>query len=307
MRAKRRNSPRKHFSRQILSSALSLLGLGVLMLAISLSMGPNPMTQAFAKGIRVVVPYALLAGFALLVLYAVLRPKSESDNQERREPPLFGKDTTGFSTALQSESGNEESPPIERGQRAPATMWSARVFDDIEWRRFEALCESLFAQAGFETRAQSHGADGGVDIWLHSRNAEGPAAVVQCKHWLGKPVGVKEMREFFGVMSSHKLHRGTFATTSTFTADARQFAKSNGISALDRQGLLALISTRTPAQQQSLLAAAYEGEYWRPTCASCGVKMVERTARGSKNSFWGCANFPKCRFTLPARSATLSA
>jgi restriction system protein len=142
-----------------------------------------------------------------------------------------------------------------------------------------------------------------VDIWLHSQNAQGPVAVVQCKHWQGKPVGVKEVREFFGVMASHKLNRGTFATSSTFTPDARQFAKNNGISALDCQGLLALISTRTADQQRALLAVAYEGEYWRPTCASCGVKMVERESRAKKESFWGCVNYPKCRSTLRARGA----
>jgi restriction system protein len=188
-----------------------------------------------------------------------------------------------------------------RGQRPPSNVWSARVFEDIEWRRFEALCASLFGQAGFETRAQSHGADGGVDIWLYSQHAEGPAAVVQCKHWIGKAVGVKEIREFYGVMASHKLQRGTFATSSTFTSDARQFAKDNGISALDGQALLALISRRTSVQQELLLAIAYEGEYWRPTCASCGLKMVERSAR---RSFWGCVNFPHCRFTLPVRAVT---
>jgi restriction system protein len=104
-------------------------------------------------------------------------------------------------------------------------------------------------------------------------------------------------------MASHKLQRGTFATSSTFTADARQFAKDNGISALDGQGLLALISRRTPAQQESLLAIAYEGEYWRPTCASCGIKMVERSPKKGGTAFWGCAQFPKCRTTLPMRAA----
>jgi restriction system protein len=98
--------------------------------------------------------------------------------------------------------------------------WSASVFKDIEWRRFEAVCELLFAQAGFKTRAQSHGPDGGVDIWLYSRHAEGAVAVVQCKHWLNQPVGVKELREFLGVMASNKLQRGTFATSSTYTSDA---------------------------------------------------------------------------------------
>jgi restriction endonuclease len=45
------------------------------------------------------------------------------------------------------------------------------------------------------------------------------------------------MREFYGVMASHKLQRGTFAISSTFSADARQFAQDYGISPLDSQGL----------------------------------------------------------------------
>ncbi|WP_341922923.1 restriction endonuclease [Polaromonas sp. YR568] len=179
--------------------------------------------------------------------------------------------------------------------RRPATKWSPAVFAAIEWRRFEAVCETLFAQAGFATRSQSHGADGGVDIWLHSANAEGPVAVVQCKHWNGKAVTVKEIREFFGVMASHQLKRGTYATTSTYTADAQKFAKDNGINALDGAALLSLIAKRTPEQQQALLDVAHEGEYWRPTCASCGIKLVERTPAKGGAGFWGCSNYPRCK------------
>lgn len=179
---------------------------------------------------------------------------------------------------------------------APAlTAWSPAVFNAIEWRRFEAVCEALFAQAGFEARTQSHGPDGGVDVWLYSKNAQGPVSVVQCKHWHSKQVGVKELREFFGVMASHRLKRGTYATTSTFTPDALAFAKSNGIHLLDGAGLLKLIAQRTSEQQQALLAVAFDGDYSRPTCASCGIKMVERTPSKGGAAFWGCANFPRCR------------
>ncbi len=169
------------------------------------------------------------------------------------------------------------------------------MFQAIEWRRFEAVCEALFAQAGFETRSQSHGPDGGVDVWLHSKNAVGPVSVAQCKHWRSKPVGVKEVREFFGVMASHQLKRGTYATTSTFTPDAIAFGKGNGIHLLDGAGLLRQIAQRTHEQQQALLAVAFEGDYARPTCASCGTKMVERTPAKGGSAFWGCANYPRCR------------
>jgi restriction system protein len=171
----------------------------------------------------------------------------------------------------------------------------ACVFASIEWRRFEAVCEALFAQVGFETQAQSHGADGGGDIWLHSRKAEGPVAVVQCKHWKGNPVGVKELREFLGVMASHRLKRGTYATTSTYTADAQAFAKANGINALDGAGLLALIGTRTTKQQSALLDIAFEGDHWCPTCATCGIKLLKRKPAKGGAPFWGCANYPRCK------------
>jgi restriction system protein len=198
--------------------------------------------------------------------------------------------------------------PNEPYQLAPkvrerATSWSAEVFAAIEWRRFEAVCEKLFAQAGFETKSQPHGADGGIDIWLYSRNAQGPVTVVQCKHWQGKLVSVKEMREFLGVMTSNKLTRGTYATTSSYTPDAQKFAKDNNINALNATDLLNLIKKRTPDQQNELLQVAYEGDYWRPTCASCGIKMVERSPSKGGAQFWGCSIYPKCKSRLPMLAA----
>ena len=109
--------------------------------------------------------------------------------------------------------------------------------------------------------------------------------IVQCKHWSRK-VAVDDMRAFFGVLKSHDLERGIFATSATFTADTAAFASANGISAQNRTGLLNLIAGRSPAQQAALLEVAYEGEYWRPTCANCGVKMVVRQPKDGGGLFW---------------------
>ncbi len=201
----------------------------------------------------------------------------------------------GWLRALKKEPTGE----TENTAHAPQRTWSAQVFEDIEWRRFEALCEALFGQAGVRTESQSHGADGGVDIWLYSAHSPKPM-IVQCKHWRRKPVGVQQVREFFGVLKANDLQYGTFATSSTFTDEALVFAKANGINAQDRSGLLRLIGTRTVEQQAALLAVAYEGEYWRPTCANCGVKMIERQPKTGGAAFWGCVNYGKtrCRFKL---------
>lgn len=224
----------------------------------------------------------------------VTQPTPPPSGGARREP-VFASTPTRPSRSL-----SETAPPHAQQH------WSPAVLAAIEWRRFEALCEALYAQAGFTTRSQSHGADGGVDIWLQSKHSDVPR-IVQCKHWQGKVVGVKEMREFFGVMASHQLKSGTYVTSGAFSADAKAFAKANGIHAQDGAALLELIAQRTPEQQAALLAVAYEGEYWRPTCASCGTKMVERSSTKSEGSFWGCANYPKCRGRTIPKSKTSAA
>ena len=81
------------------------------------------------------------------------------------------------------------------------------------------------------------------------------------------------------------------------------FARDNGINLLDVQGLLALIATRTQIQQKALLAVALEGEYWKPTCVNCGIKMLERTPRNGGATFWGCSAYPKCKTKMPKRQA----
>lgn len=309
----------------LLEKGLMAIAIGLMTLVPS---GFGPSLKPIAQALRLPGWLALGTGVLFLVAHFFIKRRQTiavSDPADvSRKPAQRRGAQANLSTTPDAALHHERaaSKPVESGASGtpapvigatsakpsparpePATQWSPAVFAAIEWRRFEAVCETLFAQAGFETKSQSHGADGGVDIWLHSANAQGPVAVVQCKHWQGKAVGVKEVREFFGVMASHQLKRGTYATTSNYTADARQFAKDNGISALDGPALLALIAKRSPEQQQALLDVAYEGDYWRPTCASCGVKLVERKPAKGGAGFWGCSNYPRCKSKLPMLAA----
>lgn len=183
--------------------------------------------------------------------------------------------------------------------------WSNEIFEVIEWRRFEAVVERLFQHLGFDTKTQTHGADGGVDIWLYSRAQAGLLiSLVQCKHWHKQRVGVAKVRELRGVMAAHNLKLGQFASSSGFTADAQIFAEESGITLMDGAALLKRIVSCTPEQQTDLLQVALEGEYWRPTCANCGIKLVERKSRHDGGKFWGCPTFPRCKTTIPMRTQT---
>jgi restriction system protein len=285
---------------------VGLCALGVGALLLPLFMGKSQVLAPLAYALRPLGWMVLLIGVVLLGIHQFAKAKTAQalplpPPTPYSPRPAERKVLRDIRDDILSEGREPEMAQPQPGQ--VETSWGQAVFAAIEWRRFEAVCETLFGQAGFETQSQSHGADGGVDIWLHSRNAEGPVAVVQCKHWQGKAVGVKELREFFGVMASHKLTRGTYATTSSYTADAAAFAKANGINALDGKGLLALIAKRSSEQQKALLDVAYEGEYWRPTCASCGTKLVERTPSKGGARFWGCSGYPRCKSRLPMVAA----
>lgn len=179
--------------------------------------------------------------------------------------------------------------------------WSLELLRAIDWKRFEELCAEYFRLCGFRAITQSHGADGGIDIRLCA--ASDPTKVVnlvQCKRWNDRPVGLRELREFLGVMTANKLQRGTFVTSSTFNAEGAAFAASNKIHMLDGEEFLKRILDRPVADQQRLLEVATEGDYLTPTCPSCGIKLVKRQNGKDGSEFWSCSTFPRCRYKLPA-------
>lgn len=298
-----RTERRRERARQELAGkGWTAIFFGIVLLVVAPAFLKGPIAGALGPALRPVGWIALAIGAVLLGLHYIVRRQAAPAAIESAAPRTAARPAPTSTTERREPAFSPA--PSTAAHAAQESQWSPAVLHAIEWRRFEALCEALYAQAGFTTRSQSHGADGGVDIWLQSKHSDVPR-IVQCKHWQGKAVGVKEMREFFGVMASHQLKSGTYVTSSTFSAEAAAFAKANGIHAQDGAALLRLIGQRTPEQQAALLAVAYEGEYWRPTCASCGTKMVERNSPKNDGSFWGCANYPKCRGrTIPKSKAS---
>lgn len=57
-------------------------------------------------------------------------------------------------------------------------------------------------------------------------------------------------------------------------------------------------AAQTAAERHVLRASAHEV----PSCARCGARMVLRTGQtGARKGqkFWGCSNYPVCRYTRP--------
>jgi len=179
------------------------------------------------------------------------------------------------------------------------TAWSLSLISTLEWRRFEQLCMELFKLKGYGVKGTGAGADGGTDFYLYKPDVtDRPVAVVQCKSWSKKPVGVKTARELFGVMAAEKIPNAIVMVSGTFTNEAKSFTDSNRLKLIGGEQLLGMIHKLSEPAQKGLLRRMTEGDYKTPSCPSCDVKLVARKGKAERSDFWGCGNFPKCRYTM---------
>lgn len=188
------------------------------------------------------------------------------------------------------------------------TEWSLQLIELLEWKRFEEICAAYFEAKGRTVEITGLGADGGVDFYIYgqSGNSSRPLGAVQCKAWSSNSVGVKPIRELLGIMTDVGCPLGIFITTTSYTPEAEAFAAGKHIQLLDATRMLDLIKSLPDETQAELLAHATEGGYRTPSCPSCGTKLVLRTAGRGKNlggRFWGCRNYPRCRYIMQAKNA----
>lgn len=176
--------------------------------------------------------------------------------------------------------------------------WSLDLLGALEWKRFETVCAEYLRLIGFLPEETRIGADGGVDIWVYKPDVEKPVGIVQCKAWSTYKVGIKPVRELFGVMAADRVSNGKFMTTGEFTSEARAFAEGKRLQLISGAMLLAAIRKLPLDSQKTLLALATEGDYRTPSCPQCATKMTLRQGKNGGRDFWGCPRYPRCRATL---------
>ncbi|EAU56051.1 restriction endonuclease [Mariprofundus ferrooxydans] len=171
----------------------------------------------------------------------------------------------------------------------------------IEWKRFEELCRAYLEVKGGRAETTKIGPDGGVDINLFKDKSDKPFAIVQCKAWNAYKVGVKPVRELFGVMAAEGVSTGIFMNTGSYTREAVAFAKGKKLLLISGEDLVKSILEMPDEIQSKLLQVATEGDYTTPTCPRCDTKLTLKKVSSGKNAgneFWGCRSYPRCRVTL---------
>jgi restriction system protein len=204
---------------------------------------------------------------------------------------------------------------VERSARRKllARQTGIESIRELSWSSFELLVGQAFRRLGYEVIETGRGgADGGIDLKLKK---DSTTTLVQCKQWKTWKVGVKPVRELYGVLMAEGADRAMFVTSGDFTKEARAFAAGKPLELIDGGGLVRLIA---PAQAASsaptqpvttppplpisavILNAKADPA---PPCPRCSNAMVLRTAKRGANvgsQFWGCSTYPKCNGTRQA-------
>jgi restriction system protein len=172
---------------------------------------------------------------------------------------------------------------------------------EMSWRQFEMLCGETFRRKGYAVEETGlGGADGGVDLILWKGEER---VLVQCKRWRTFKVGVREIRELFGILAADPAARAVFVSSGSYTAEARRFAKGKPLDLIDGIALLALIrevqKKPIPPKDRPLSDINERPRVLdRPSCPRCGSPMTLRTAKHGTRAgckFWVCPSYPKCR------------
>jgi restriction system protein len=166
----------------------------------------------------------------------------------------------------------------------------------LSWREFEELVGEAYRRQGYTvTENRGAGPDGGIDLVLKK---DGNTYLVQCKQWRSMKIGVKVLREMYGLMTAKHTSGVIIITSGIFTQEAKSFAAGKPIDLVEGRQLADLIgSVQKTAAGASRVQATQASTV--KVCLQCGGELVLRTARkGAKagKQFYGCSRFPSCRY-----------
>ena len=164
--------------------------------------------------------------------------------------------------------------PSARAPIQPARDSVLAALRRIDWFQFEKVVAAIYRSYG-DTVQRLGGAqpDGGVDLIVSARTGK---FVVQCKHWCNWTVGVKNIRELLGTLTTSGIPKGVFVTMRGYSDEARDLGVKHGLVLLDEAQLAELIVGLGPTHGAEVLALLNDP---RKFCPKCEREMVLRTAK----------------------------
>jgi Restriction endonuclease/Topoisomerase DNA binding C4 zinc finger len=213
----------------------------------------------------------------------------------RRMQPTIGNVFAPASFFPDEKTGADTPQP--RWPPGPSSVELIGQVRSMDWFQFEKLVGHVYKKLGYAVnRRGGANPDGGIDLIVEK---DGRCAAVQCKQWKTRDVGVKPVREFLGALADAGIQNGIFITLRGYTRDAKLLAEKHGIEILDEAGLVQMLNSTDARHDAEVLELLHDGRKFCPKCESELVVRVAQKGPNPGSKFWGCANYPRCHFTLP--------
>lgn len=180
--------------------------------------------------------------------------------------------------------------------------WSPELLRELEWKHFETLCAAYYGHRHFRVESSGCAPDGGSEAKLYFKGLPKPVALLACRAWGSRPVGVKPVRELLAAMTENGIAKGIFHASGEYTTEAKLFAHAHRIQLVSGAQFIAHILKLPDSVQKALFDLTTSGDYTTPVCPSCGEKMVMCTS--DHGDYWGCSGYPHCKATLAAVHAS---
>ena len=184
--------------------------------------------------------------------------------------------------------------------RATSLHWSLDTLHLLDSDGVESLCARYYEAAGFRTETVARG-NGGIDVKLTKSDPSKPLAFVRCRAQDMGAVGIKDVRALLTVMARHKVERGIYVTSGSYSAEALAFGADRPLQLLDGPAFSDKLLALPQEQQAALLASAFGDAESLPNCPTCGMLLLARS--GKRGAFWSCGNYPGCTTMIPVGPA----
>jgi Restriction endonuclease/Topoisomerase DNA binding C4 zinc finger len=247
-------------------------------------------SPGFRAVLQVLLAIIVVGGLVVLFILVLKGVLSKSSTPPSNLPAQMSRQVTNPTDNNPLTIGEEIA--MQNGQPTPELTISEEL-RKIDWFQFEKLIELIYLHRGFSVeRLGGANPDGGVDLIVESPSEK---FVVQCKHWKKWTVGVRHIREFLGTMTDTKTSKGIFITLTGYSGDAKQLADKHNIQILNESDVIKMLEESELMYSKEIQALFSDP---RKLCPKCENELVLRTARLSRNQFWGCSTYPRCKFTM---------
>jgi restriction system protein len=135
-------------------------------------------------------------------------------------------------------------PAVLRNRRLAAS--GIADIDAMDGKTFEDCLGALFSRLGYKVEVTPYRGDWGADLVLVSA---GVRTVVQAKRYR-KAVGVRAVQEAVAAKAKYRCSEAMVVTNATFTRQAVELARVNGVMLWDRDKLVEKLLNDRKAQDQ---------------------------------------------------------